>query len=311
MTTQPKRPLVTNIHRFALDDGPGIRTTVFFKGCPLSCAWCHNPECINSMEEVAFHGQLCIGCADCLRVCAHGAINMDSEERINRNSCRACGACADTCPTTALRMVGRYYTESELIEILLRDRLFFEASGGGVTFSGGEPTLFVNFMGTVAKELRKKGIHIAIQTSGYFDIKEFTKNFLPYVDLVYFDIKILDPQKHKYWTGKENNRILENFVQLARFPEINIVPRIPLVPGITATEENLSNLALFLRESHATNCELLPYNSGGMMKRAFLGKPLPESLTGAQQDTTAEERCRNLFYGILADGSNRLAAETG
>jgi len=161
-------------------------------------------------------------------------------------------------------------------------------------------------MSTVAKRLRQKGIHIAIQTSGYFDIKEFTEKLLPYVDLVFFDIKILDSQKHKYWTGKENHRILENFFQLAKFPEINIVPRIPLVPGITATEENLSNLALFLRNSHATNCELLTYNSGGMMKRAFLGKPLPESLIGARPDAMAEERYRKLFYKIMTNGDENL-----
>jgi pyruvate formate lyase activating enzyme len=305
MTEWKSRPLISNIHRFALDDGPGIRTTVFFKGCPLSCAWCHNPESINPAEEVAFHGQLCIGCADCLKACPHGAISMDPDERINRNLCKACGVCTDACPTTALRIVGRYYAPSELLDTLLRDRLFFETSKGGVTFSGGEPTLFMDYISTVAKELRKKGIHIAIQTSGYFDIREFTDKLLPYVDLVYFDIKILDPQKHEYWTGKDNNRILKNFIQLARSPEISIVPRILLVPGITATEENLSNLALFLRDSHATNCELLSYNSGGMLKRAFLGKPLPESLTGVRPDMEAEERCRKFFCKILANGDEK------
>jgi pyruvate formate lyase activating enzyme len=299
MTREAKGPLITNIHRFALDDGPGIRTTVFFKGCPLSCVWCHNPESINPAQEIAFHGQLCIGCTDCLKACPHVAISMDTDERIKRNRCNACGACADTCPTIALRTVGRSYTPSELTEILLKDHLFYEASGGGVTFSGGEPTLFMDYVGIVAKELRKKGIHITIQTSGYFDLKAFTGKLLPYVDLIYFDIKIVDPQKHRYWTGKDNHRILENFIQLAKLPEINIVPRIPLVPSITATEENLEQAGSLLKNTGCTECELLSYNLGGILKRTFLGKPLPETLRNIHWDASTEECYKKVFLQVF------------
>ena len=295
MTQKSRRPLISNIHRFALDDGPGIRTTVFIKGCPLSCVWCHNPESIDPAEEVAFHGQLCIGCADCLKACPHRAINMDSDERIIRNQCNACGACTDVCPSTALRMVGRCYTSSELTEILLKDHLFYEASDGGVTFSGGEPTLFPRYVAAVARKLHENGVHTAIHTCGYFDPAVFKSVLFPHLDLIYFDLKFIDPKQHKAWTGVTNETILSNFMDIVRTAGSRVVPRIPLVPGITATEENLSNLACFLRDSHVANCELLPYNSGGMLKRVFLGKPLPEVLMEARIETIVEERYKKFF----------------
>jgi pyruvate formate lyase activating enzyme len=311
MTRQLERPLITNIHRFALDDGPGIRTTVFLKGCPLSCEWCHNPESMDPTEEVAFQGQLCIGCADCLRDCPHGAITMDSAERINRDLCTACGVCTKVCPTTALRMVGCYHTPSELTETLLKDRLFFETSKGGVTFSGGEPTLFPKYVATVAEKLHENGIHTAIQTCGHFDPVVFKSVLLPHLDLIYFDLKFFDPQQHKAWTGVANENILANFLDIVQCAGSRVVPRIPLVPGITATEENLSNLALFLRDSHATSYELLAYNSGGIPKRTFLGKPLSRALAGIRPDLEAEKKYRKVFYKtwVERDGINHPVVE--
>ena len=293
-------PLITDIHHFALDDGPGIRTTVFLKGCPLSCTWCHNPETLGAGREIAFHRQLCIGCGCCLAACPRGAILIDGEVRVARDRCTACGLCAEACPATALRAAGRYYSVSELTEILLRDRLFYETSGGGVTFSGGEPTLFMDYVAEAAHELKRNGIHTAIQTSGYFDCDEFLRKLLPYLDLIFFDLKIFDPEKHRKFTGVSNERILGNFIRLKRLHQIEIVPRIPLVPGITATDENVVRLGNFLKETGCTYCELLSYNSGGMVKRAFLGKTLPEMLKDARLDPRVEENLRGAMAHVLS-----------
>ena len=295
-----EEPLIANIHRFALDDGPGIRTTVFFKGCPLSCAWCHNPESMNPSPEIAFHGSLCIGCGECASVCPSEAISMNSPERVVRSLCTACGVCVEACPAAALRMVGERYSVAELAETLLRDRLFYETSGGGVTFSGGEPTLFMNYLSRTAKELKKEGIHTAIQTSGYFDLHEFAEKALPHVDLIFFDLKIFDPEKHREWTGKGNGKILDNFIYLIRTHGERVVPRIPLIPGATATKENLQRIGRFLGEAGMKRCEVLPYNSGGAAKRILIGKETTEQLRDARIGAEEEGRLRSVLSLALS-----------
>jgi len=292
--------LITDIHHFALDDGPGIRTTVFLKGCPLSCAWCHNPEAMSPEREITFQKDLCIGCGECVEACPKGAILTNGEERVSRAVCTACGACADACPSTALRVAGRYYSIHELTEILLRDRLFYETSGGGVTFSGGEPTLFIDYMAAVARDLKKAGVHVAIQTSGYFDFGEFSGKLLPWLDLIFFDLKIFDPARHLKWTGASNERILDNFIRLKQISRVEIVPRIPLVPGVTATGENVAQWGNFLKAAGVAHCELLGYNSGGMMKRGFLGKALPEALEDAHPAPEEDERLRKIMDRTLS-----------
>lgn len=271
-------PLVFDVRRLALDDGPGIRTTVFLKGCPLSCVWCHNPESISPRAEIVFHPTLCIRCGVCEEICPEGAARMESPGRILREKCVACGACTEQCPSTALRIAGKYYPVDELVEELMKDRIFYETSHGGVTFSGGEPTLHMDYLSTVTRELKKYDIHIAMQTSGMFDLKEFRKKLLPRIDLIYYDFKFYDSEKHRQYTGAGNERILDNFVSLASDLKNRIIPRTPLIPNITATEENLRQIADFVRSRGCTQYELLPYNPGGIDKMQSVGRSMPQSL---------------------------------
>ena len=272
-----KRPLIFDPHHFTLDDGPGIRTTVFLKGCPLSCVWCHNPESIKSGPEVAFHANLCIACGDCEKACPERAIDLKDADRIDRAGCTACGKCVQACPTTALKTVGRYYSVDNLIERLHDDQAFYQTSNGGVTFSGGEPTLYTDYVGEVMKGLKAQGIHIAIQTSGMFSLHDFETKLLPYIDLVFYDIKLFDPDKHKAFVGRGNGQILDNFTALAKGTEVEIIPRVPLVPDITATRDNLARIDNFLKGKRCGKCEFLPYNSGGAPKRMALGSVAAEA----------------------------------
>ncbi|MBI4688996.1 MAG: glycyl-radical enzyme activating protein [Nitrospirae bacterium] len=178
------KPLIFDIHGFSLDDGPGIRTTVFLKGCPLSCIWCHNPESWSPKVQIAFYPELCIGCGECVTACPAEATAMSLRDRINRERCTCCGNCAAICPPTALKIVGNYYPPDELAERLLKNRSFYQTSGGGVTFSGGEPTLHVSYLEDVMRYLKAEGIHIVVQTSGMFDLDIFISNLLPLKFLV-------------------------------------------------------------------------------------------------------------------------------
>lgn len=269
-------PLVIDIKRYSLEDGPGIRSVVFFKGCPLRCIFCHNPEAQDPGREIAFCAERCVECGACVQACPSGALDLRFPGRIHRDKCDRCGKCADVCPADGLRIVGKYYGVEALAEILLRDFEYYRHSGGGVTLSGGECTLFPAYLEALLKSLKAKGVHVALETSGCFDYRTFRRKIYPHLDLLYYDLKLADNDAHKKYCGKSNAVILRNFRRLMEEGEVEVRPRIPLVPGITAAEENLSAIARFLRGCGAEKVWLLPYNPMGLAKCKTLGRPTPD-----------------------------------
>jgi len=286
-------PLIVDIKTGSTEDGPGIRSTVFFKGCPLQCTWCQNPEAVDPQVEIGFYPQCCIGCFDCEKVCPEKAILRGEHQRIDRSRCTRCGKCADVCPGKAIRRIGKYYEMDELLETLLRDRVFYEVSGGGVTLSGGEPTLWSQYAGDLLRRLKQEGIHTTLQTCGYFDYYAFTEEMLPWLDLIMYDLKLINAEDHLRWTGQDNERILQNFTRLLDRP-VEMIPRIPLIPGFTASEDNLKGLSSFLKDNGIRRCSLLPYNPLGLSKWENLGKNRP-ALPLTWMEKSQQETCRRIY----------------
>ncbi|HLC17043.1 MAG TPA: glycyl-radical enzyme activating protein [Thermodesulfovibrionia bacterium] len=294
-------PLIVSIKRNSHEDGPGIRSVVFFKGCPLRCLFCHSPESQNPKAEITFQSRQCIKCGDCAKVCPEKAIDLNWPGRIHRDRCTLCGMCVQVCPGKGLRLVGTFYKIEELTEILLRDYPFYHHSGGGVTLSGGECTLYPNYLHTLLHTLKATKIHLALETSGYFDYATFRKKILPYLDLIYYDIKILNHKAHQQYTGRSNQRILDNFKRLVK-EGVEVHARIPVVPGITATEENLSAIAGFLCKAGAKDVTLLPYNPLGFDMAEQLGRPKPD-LPERFMTPSEEKAIENLVKTLLTTGS--------
>jgi len=266
--------LIVDIKRNALDDGPGIRTLIFFKGCPLSCVWCQNPEAKSSEQEISFDKEVCSFCGKCAEVCETNAINLDYKYRINREVCNFCGKCVNICPNHAYELVGKYYDIDDLIEIILKDKIFFKNSGGGVTLSGGEPTLHMNYVNKLLQKLKKQEIHVCLETCGYFNLSKFKEMILPYLDLIYFDLKLYDSVLHKKYCGVSNEIILQNFEYLINKSEVELLPRIPLIPSITTDKKNLKSFAQFLKSNNINKVHLLPYNPLWLSKPEKIGVKL-------------------------------------
>ena len=297
MNMAPNTAIIGDIGRHAVHDGPGIRTTVFFKGCPLHCPWCHNPELIEPTPEIAYHPHRCIGCGDCRKVCPEEAVTWGGHGRIDRDRCTGCGLCAQACPALAIQIVGRRYTVPELTEILLRDRRFYETSGGGVTLSGGEPGLHLEFVGPLLKSLGAEGIHTAIQTAGIFPWKEFEAGCLQSVDLILYDLKIADPALHRRIIGGEPSLILENLARIMAARPDALVVRIPLIPGYTATADNLAALARILGDMGVRRCSVLSYHPMGRSKAESVGRTWDPGLP----DTPMGRKERNIWKGFFED----------
>lgn len=246
-----KEPLIFDIKRTSTADGPGVRTVVFCKGCPLDCFWCHNPEGKQPQAQMAYFRDKCVSCGTCHTVCARP------------NACVACGACAERCPTDARRLYGTPYTVDALTQILLADRAYYDATGGGVTFSGGECMLYPEFLAALARACREKGVHVAIDTAGHVPYAHF-EAVLPYTDLFLYDVKCLDPALHTRGTGVDNALILENLERLMRTGK-EIMIRTPVIPDFNEGAE-CERVKAFCKERGLPH-DLLPYHTFGEDKR--------------------------------------------
>ncbi len=247
------KAIILHTQRLSTEDGPGIRTTVFFKGCPLSCSWCHNPESISSRPQLHWMEVRCIGCGICIRSCPHGYLVKQPTGIIrDRTSCLACGKCAAECPSGAQEVLGKDTGLEELLAELLKDKVYYEKSGGGVTLSGGEPLMQPEFSAGLLRRLKESGVGTALDTCGLCS-RSALERTLPYTDLVLFDLKETDPVKHRQWTGQDNRRILDNLVYTGNFiaeqPEKSLWIRTPLIPGATANRDTIERIGHFIRDN--------------------------------------------------------------
>jgi pyruvate formate lyase activating enzyme len=244
-----ERGLIFEIQKMSTEDGPGIRTTVFFKQCPIKCVWCHNPESISKVPHIQWFKNKCIGCKTCIKVCPQRALSFDENGIIiDRNKCDICGICVEECPSTALNMIGKEWNLDDLFHEIEKDKVYYKKSEGGITVSGGEPTLQPKFLIKFLKKCKENGISTALDTCGYAS-KDTYEKILPYVDLVLLDIKEIDSEKHKKFTGVPNERILENAIMILNYLEKSnkkMWIRTPIIPKYTATKENIKGIGEFI-----------------------------------------------------------------
>lgn len=259
--------LIFDIKKFAVHDGPGIRTTVFLKGCPLTCWWCHNPESISPKKQLVLFDNKCIGCGECFKVCPEEAHEVleDGTRVYHRDRCLLCGRCTETCYAEALVMEGKEVTVEEVMVELRKDIPFYENSGGGITLSGGEPLLQHEFARAILKQCKEEELHTAIDTCGHVPWRIY-EEILPYVDLVLYDFKHVDAVKHKLYTGVRNELILENLVRMGEYG-VPIEVRIPIIPTVNDDKKTVVAATMFLNTvKNITRVELLPYHRLGESK---------------------------------------------
>ncbi len=265
---------ITNIQKFSIHDGDGIRTTVFFKGCPLKCEWCHNPETQRFEKEMEVDREKCTGCGTCASVCPNGAVRMTEDHRpvLGSDGLYILRKVRKLCPAGSREIVGREYTVKELTKELMKDQMFYEESGGGVTFSGGEVmSMDMDFILAMAKELERQDVTLTIDTCGYVPYERFEK-ILPYVNTFLYDVKVMDPELHKKYMGTDNKLILENLIRLSQ-DGARIYIRIPTIKEVNGNEQNMKETIAFLKEHdiHPAGVNLLPYHDTGSGKYAKLG----------------------------------------
>lgn len=251
-----------NIQFHSTEDGPGIRTTLFFKGCPMRCPWCHNPEGIRPYSQLIWYDARCIGARDCLAACPKAALNLTADGMtIDRDLCDACGECERVCPTTALEVMGKEHTIDALAKMIVRDRVFYEKSGGGVTFSGGEVSMQAEFAEKLMQILKREKIHIALDTCGGSSWKKL-QPLVALSDLVLYDLKLLNTDWHRKYTGLPLDLILENSKQISKMGKPMWI-RTPVIPGYTDTAENIRQIARFIKNSLPTveRYDLLVFNN--------------------------------------------------
>jgi len=263
--------IIFNIQRYSIHDGPGIRTTVFLKGCPLNCWWCQNPESQLSGQEMVFWEDRCISCGACSTICPSNAIQIKNGIPVTeKEKCLLCGKCTEKCPALAREMIGKRLTTEEVIKEIEKDLVFYKESAGGVTFSGGEPLGQSEFLEGLLNSCRDKKIHTAVDTSGYISWGILNK-IHPKVDLFLYDLKLMDSKKHKKYTGVSNEIILENLKKLSSVHH-NIFVRFPLIPGINDDYQNIKETGEFLSSLKITQVNLLSYHYIGIDKYRRLGR---------------------------------------
>ncbi|MEM2151726.1 MAG: glycyl-radical enzyme activating protein [Candidatus Bathyarchaeia archaeon] len=281
--------LVFDIKRFAVHDGPGIRTTVFLKGCPLRCFWCQNPEGIKLKQEIMFYLEKCVGCGACVATCPKSAHEIRNNVHVYfRDRCEGCGRCVEGCCSGALQLVGRWMDVDDLIKVVLMDKPFYEVSNGGVTLSGGDPMVQHEFSYTFLERCKSEGLHTAIETAAYCKW-EILEKLLSVTDLVMMDIKHIDPEVHRKVTGVRNDIILENARRLAETDKPLII-RIPIIPTINDSPEEVAAIAKFIQPfKNLLFLELLPFHRLGEVKYRALGINYPASNLKIPSKTKMQE----------------------
>jgi pyruvate formate lyase activating enzyme len=298
---QVTKGVIFNIQHYSIHDGPGIRTTVFLKGCPLRCLWCQNPESQASRPEIFFDSEKCQGCGACVQACPEGAIELDEgKSRTNRDLCQGAGKCAQVCPNEVRNLMGRYVTAGEVFERVAADAIFYQRSGGGVTLSGGEPLAQPQFAISLLKLCKEAAIHTTLDTCGYARW-ETVRRVLEYVDLVLYDLKHMDPVEHEKYTGVSNDLILDNARKIHEL-SVPLLARVPLIPGYNDTAENIVATARFIvNELDSIKVHLLPYHRLGETKYARMEKP--KSISVQPPSDERMEEIKRVFesFGLMVN----------
>jgi len=297
-TSDPSMGLVFSIQRYSIQDGPGIRTTVFLKGCPLRCDWCSNPESQNPFPEIMARGMKCQGCGTCIETCQNEAISLrEGVVHIERSTCRLCMDCVAACPNGALEITGQFLSLEAIFEEAQRDRLFYQNSGGGITLSGGEPLSQPEFAASFLKRCKSAGLSTALDTCGHASW-DHMEPVLKYTDLVLYDLKHLDPDIHQQGTRVKNDLILENLARIVASGISRVWIRIPLIQGYNDAEPYLKNLARWMRDQPVEKISLLNYHEWGKPKYGFLGRSYPRN----DNPSISEERLKSLQAVMEAEG---------
>lgn len=292
--------IITDIHRSSIVDGPGIRTTVFLKGCPLSCIWCHNPETQHPSIELGYQSTKCIGCGACVDVCPRDALDVvGGKMRVDRDLCDNCMQCVDVCPVEALFSYGRQVSVDEVMREVLKDRIYYNESGGGVTISGGEPMMQPDFTVRLLSACKEQGVHTCLDTSGVGRTSDF-ENTLPFVDLYLFDYKASDADTYRSLTGAHMHDVLHVFTMLYE-AEKSIRLRCPLIPGVNDTDDHLAGIASLTKQyPKLDGIDILAWHAMGAEKYATLGRCMHTCLPAETISGTQKEKYRSKLQARLS-----------